>query len=327
MTAPAVTTAPPLQRVTCPCSWRGIRRNPTGRDCPACGGPHEKIETLWQVGHGPHQSIIYVLHFHWPYGRVDPWRICLADGSIVRFHADHYSIGPATSRAGCPNTSPASTSPANVATRVLAPGWLPRRSPTALRSAWRGSGTSRWSSSSGCGRRSPATRRSPTAASATAPTRASDGCAPSQTAAATRPGSAIPRPKSGPTTAPSAKPSRLRGKLAASGTPTAPSSTPTASGTPTAHGTKRSRTWRTALQQRRRSERGGEEHRSTPPPLAHEQGLHLPASPWDRLPVSSQGRATPSPPRPVRSSLRSGTPVASRWPTASLSGLGTPAHG
>ncbi len=92
MTAPAATTTtPPLQRVTCPCSWRGIRRNPTGRDCPACGGPRQKIETLWQVGHGPHQSIIYVLHFHWPYGRLDPWRIRLADGSIVRFHADHYS--------------------------------------------------------------------------------------------------------------------------------------------------------------------------------------------------------------------------------------------
>ena len=74
MTAQAVTTTmPPLQRVTCPCSWRGIRRNPTGRDCPACGGPRERIETLWQVGHGPHQSIIYVLHFHWPYGRLDPW--------------------------------------------------------------------------------------------------------------------------------------------------------------------------------------------------------------------------------------------------------------
>ena len=83
------TTTPPLQRVTCPCSWSGIRRNPTGRDCPACGGPREKIQTLWQVGHGPHQSIIYVLHFHWPYGRLDPWRIRLADGSIVKFHADH----------------------------------------------------------------------------------------------------------------------------------------------------------------------------------------------------------------------------------------------
>ena len=71
------------------------------------------------------------------------------------------NTGPATSRAGCPNTSPASTSPANAATRVPAPGWLPRRSPTALRSAWRGSGTSPWSSNSGCGRPSPATRRSP----------------------------------------------------------------------------------------------------------------------------------------------------------------------
>ena len=97
MTAPAVTTAPPLQRVTCPCSWSGVRRNPTGRGCPACGGPRERIETLWQVGHGPHQSIIYVLHFHWPYGRVDPWRIRLADGSVVRFHADHYSGKPASS--------------------------------------------------------------------------------------------------------------------------------------------------------------------------------------------------------------------------------------
>ena len=72
MTAPAATTTTlPLQRVTCPCSWSGVRRNPTGRDCPACGGPRERIETLWQVGHGPHQSIIYVLHFHWPYGRLD----------------------------------------------------------------------------------------------------------------------------------------------------------------------------------------------------------------------------------------------------------------
>jgi hypothetical protein len=81
----------PLQRVACPCNWVGNRRNPTVRDCPACGGPGEKIETLWQVGQGPHQSIIYLLHFNWPYGRVDPWHIRLADGSIVKFHADHYS--------------------------------------------------------------------------------------------------------------------------------------------------------------------------------------------------------------------------------------------
>jgi hypothetical protein len=87
----AATAARPRQRVACPCGWVGCRRNPTGRDCPACAGAGEKIETLWQVGKGPHQSIIYLLHFHWPYGRVDPWHIRLADGSIVKFHADHYS--------------------------------------------------------------------------------------------------------------------------------------------------------------------------------------------------------------------------------------------
>jgi len=68
----------------------GNRRNPTARNCPRCGGPGEKIETLWQVGRGPNQSIIYLLHFHWPHGRVDPWHIRLGDGSIVKFQADHY---------------------------------------------------------------------------------------------------------------------------------------------------------------------------------------------------------------------------------------------
>jgi hypothetical protein len=81
----------PRQRVACPCGWVGCRVHPNAHDCPACAGRGEKIQTLWQIGQGPHQSIIYLLHFHWPSGRVDPWHIRLADGSVVKFHADHYS--------------------------------------------------------------------------------------------------------------------------------------------------------------------------------------------------------------------------------------------
>jgi hypothetical protein len=89
--ASTTSAKPPLCRVQCPCGWKGNRRWPTDLECPGCLGPGEKIETLWPVGFGPHQSIIYLLHFHWPYGRVDPKRIRLADGSTVNFHADHYS--------------------------------------------------------------------------------------------------------------------------------------------------------------------------------------------------------------------------------------------
>jgi hypothetical protein len=79
-----------VYRVACPCDWIGNRRRPTARKCPWCGGPSKRIQTWWQVGRA-RESVVYILHFHWPYGRVDAKHIRLADGSVVKFHANHYS--------------------------------------------------------------------------------------------------------------------------------------------------------------------------------------------------------------------------------------------
>jgi predicted GIY-YIG superfamily endonuclease len=68
----------PRLKVGCPCGWRGYRVRPDSRPCPACHADPEKIETLWLAGHGPHQSVVYLLHFRWPQGRP------------AGFHADHY---------------------------------------------------------------------------------------------------------------------------------------------------------------------------------------------------------------------------------------------
>jgi hypothetical protein len=102
-------TVQPLYRVFCPdCFWMGdrpkptrrkptrrrpTRRKPTARRCPWCGRPGEQLETWWQVGRAS-DSIVYLLHFHWPAGVVrDPadrdWLV-FPDGRRVRFHADHY---------------------------------------------------------------------------------------------------------------------------------------------------------------------------------------------------------------------------------------------
>jgi hypothetical protein len=66
------------------------------RKCPWCGRPGKRIQTWWQAGRAC-DSIVYLLHFHWPYGHVDAKHIRLADGSVVKFHANHYSGKPASS--------------------------------------------------------------------------------------------------------------------------------------------------------------------------------------------------------------------------------------
>jgi hypothetical protein len=94
MTAPSAEAGDLLYRVACPCAWMGNRRKPTARACPWCGGPGKQIRTWWQVGRA-HQSVVYILHFHWPKGVVrDPdnldWLVW-PDGRRIRFQADHYS--------------------------------------------------------------------------------------------------------------------------------------------------------------------------------------------------------------------------------------------
>jgi hypothetical protein len=88
MTARRAGTPDVVYRVACPCNWMGNRRKPTARKCPWCARPGKQIQTWWQVGRA---SVVYILHFHWPYGRVDAKHIRLADGSVVKFHANHYS--------------------------------------------------------------------------------------------------------------------------------------------------------------------------------------------------------------------------------------------
>lgn len=66
------------QRVGCPCGWRGYRVHVHSRPCPACHAPADQVQTLWPAGQGPHQSIVYLLHFTWPHGRPRG------------FHAGHY---------------------------------------------------------------------------------------------------------------------------------------------------------------------------------------------------------------------------------------------
>jgi len=69
----------------------GTRRKPTARSCPWCAGPGKQIKTLWQVGRAD-QSVVYLLHFHWPEGVVrDRDWLTFPDGRKVRFQADHYS--------------------------------------------------------------------------------------------------------------------------------------------------------------------------------------------------------------------------------------------
>ena len=94
MTAPSAEAGDLLYRVACPCAWMGNRRKPTARACPWCGGPGKQIRTWWRVGRA-HQSVVYILHFHWPKGVVrDPddldWLVW-PDGRRIRFQADHYS--------------------------------------------------------------------------------------------------------------------------------------------------------------------------------------------------------------------------------------------
>ena len=84
----------PAHRVECRCGWVGYRVHPNSRDCPARGCPREKIEALWTAGQGPHRSIVYLLHFHWPVQLVDGKPRAVPPKG---FHACHYCGKPASS--------------------------------------------------------------------------------------------------------------------------------------------------------------------------------------------------------------------------------------
>jgi hypothetical protein len=72
----------------------GNRQKPSSRKCPWCGRDGKEIRAWWQVGRA-RDSVVYILHFHWPEGVLrDPedrdWLVW-PDGRRVRFQADHYS--------------------------------------------------------------------------------------------------------------------------------------------------------------------------------------------------------------------------------------------
>jgi hypothetical protein len=74
----------PRLRVGCPsltCRWRGYRVHPTSRPCPRCGISADKITVC------PDQSVVYLLHLHWPNGR--PVAYVRADGTEVGW-PEHY---------------------------------------------------------------------------------------------------------------------------------------------------------------------------------------------------------------------------------------------
>jgi predicted GIY-YIG superfamily endonuclease len=63
--AAAVTSRPP-HRVECPCGWIGYRRNPWGRDCPACGIDAAKLRPVWLAGCAPRRGRCCYLGHIWP---------------------------------------------------------------------------------------------------------------------------------------------------------------------------------------------------------------------------------------------------------------------
>jgi hypothetical protein len=94
MTAASAGASKPLFRVGCRCHWMGNRQKPSSRKCPWCGRDGKQIRTWWQVGRAD-QSVVYILHLHWPKGVIrDPedrdWLVW-PDGRRIRFQADHYS--------------------------------------------------------------------------------------------------------------------------------------------------------------------------------------------------------------------------------------------
>jgi hypothetical protein len=57
----------PVHRVACNgCGWVGYRRNPWGRDCPACGVDQSKLRPVWLAGLAPRQGRCCYLGHIWP---------------------------------------------------------------------------------------------------------------------------------------------------------------------------------------------------------------------------------------------------------------------